>query len=99
MVTRGDCFTKCDVYFDDSFWLCIYSPKIKVTIGLLGSSADNFSKQFGPNQTLQNVRPNLNPNSEEKLFEKVDFEIKISRRLKSMKNYPACKELNPLTVR
>ena len=66
------------------------------------SSADNLCKQFGP-RSGQNVGPDLDPNCltlwwySWKNFLKMFILKKISRRQQSMKNSPACKELNTIS--
>ena len=70
-----------------------------LTLYLLVSSADIFFKQFGPRSGPTNVRPDLVPIwltlrwYSWKDFSKKLIWKKISRRQKSMKNFPGCKEL------
>ena len=54
------------------------------------SYADNLCKQFGPDQDLQNIGPDLDPNSltlivfcKEFFFEKFDFEKKSAEDYKA----------------
>ena len=63
----------------------------------------NFTNSLDPDQARQIVRSDLDPKPFDTLmvflkeiFKKVDFE-KISRRQKSVKNYPEGKELKQLT--
>ena len=66
------------------------------------SSADNLCDSLDPDQAWQNVRPDLDPNYLNfwwyswNNFSKNLILKKISRRQKSMQNYPACKELTTL---
>ena len=59
-----------------------------------------FTNSLDPNQDRQNVGPDLDPNYLtfivflKEFFEKVEFGKKSADHNKSMKNYPACKELN-----
>ena len=61
-----------------------------------------FANSLDPDQAWQNVRPDLDPNylklwwySWNNFSKKLIFK-EISRRQKSMQNYPACKELTTL---
>ena len=63
----------------------------------------NFTNSLDPDQARQIVRSDLDPKPFDTLmvflkeiFKKVDF-VKISRRQKSVKNYPEGKELKQLT--
>ena len=64
-----------------------------------------LANSLDPDQARQNVGPDLDPNCLtlmvflKEFFETVDFEKKISRRQKSMQNYPACKRLMLLTLK
>ena len=66
-----------------------------LTLCLLVSSA-TFANTLDPDQAQQNVEPGLDPNCStlmvflKEFFEKVDFE-NMSRRQKSMQNYPVDK--------
>ena len=61
-----------------------------------------FANSLDPDQAWQNVRPDLDPNYLKlwwyswNNFSKKLILKKISRRQKSMQNYPACKELTTL---
>ena len=63
------------------------------------SSADNICKEFGSSQDRHFVGPDLGPNHLtlivflKEFFEKVNFEKRSADDNKSMKNYPACKDL------
>ena len=59
-----------------------------------------IANSLDPDQDPRNVGPDLGPNLFDTLimllkefFEKIDFEKKTADDNKSMKNYPACKEL------
>ena len=72
---------------------------------LLGPSANNLCKQFGPRSGPTKCRAWSGSNLfdilivlQKEFFENVNFEKKISRRQKCMQNYPACKELNRIEV-
>ena len=61
-----------------------------------------FANTLDPDQDSQNVGPDMDPNCLtlmvflKEFFEKDDF-VKIQHATKHLKNYPACKEPNPLT--
>ena len=59
------------------------------------SSPDNFCKQFGQYISLASIESDTQMVFMKEFFEKVDFE-KISRRQKSMFNFPGSKELSQL---
>ena len=59
-----------------------------------------FANSLDPDQDQLDIGPDLDPNwltSERILFEKANFEKKSADDNKSMKNYPACKELSSET--
>ena len=62
---------------------------ILLTLYLLVSSADNFCKQFGPNQARHFVGPDLNPNCLTLIvFLKEFFEKLILKKSADIKNFP-----------